>query len=167
MVGNPFMFPADAWFAWRHDVPMSRWAAIVGDYVWDPPHDQYNDGRYRRHKTRWGVARPGGDRFLVRGLGKAEKDGARWSRAVTGADATTLVPILLPEVHRFTLAVGGAAVVRWNGEQVGASPGPPGWTQVTWDADVVVGMNELTIDAAPGTTRVGDLIVGFPPAPPP
>jgi hypothetical protein len=166
VVGNPFMFPADAWFAWRHDVPMSRWAAVVGDYVWDPPHDQYDDGRYRRHKTRWGVARPGGDRFVVRGLGKAQKDGARWSRAVTGGDATTLVPILLPEVHRFTLAVQGAALVRWNGEQVGASPGPA-WNDVTWDADVGVGMNELTVDGAPGATRVGDLIVGFPPAPPP
>lgn len=166
-VGNPFMFPANVWFAWRHDVPVTRWGKIVGDYVWDPPHDQYNDGRYLRHRSLWRLVRPSGDRFVVRGFGPAHKEGRRWTREVTGHDATALVPILLPEVHRFWLPVRGAAAIEWNGTRVADSadsqPGADGWTQVSWDADVDVGMNTLSVEAAPGTAAVGDLRVGFPP----
>lgn len=162
-VGNPFMFPADVWFGWRYGVPAKRWAMVVGDYVWDPPHDQYDDGRYRAHRETWKLARPWGDRFIVRGLGPATTDSLRWSREVSD-EAVVLVPILLPERHRFTLPVRGSAVIRWNGEEIRELAGSPatGWRDLTWDADVHVGMNELVIDASSGRARVGDLVVAFP-----
>jgi hypothetical protein len=159
-VGNPFAFPANVLFAVRHGVPPRSWEMTVGEYVWDPPHDQYNDGRYLTHVESWRLAEPGGDRYVVRGFAGAVKEQGRWTRALTGDDAAALVPILLPETQRFTLPVSGAATISWNGEQVATATGAA-WSTVTWDADVNVGMNTLEIAAAPGT-EVGDLSVGFP-----
>ena len=164
-VGNPFAFPANVLFAVRHGTAPRAWEMTVGEYVWDPPHDQYNDGRYRAHVESWRLAEPGGDRYVVRGFAGAVKEAGRWTRAVTGDDARALVPILLPETQRFTLPVSGAATITWNGEQVAQAAGPA-WTTVTWDADVNVGMNELGVEAAPGV-KIGDLSVGFPPLPSP
>jgi hypothetical protein len=67
----------------------------------------------------------------------------------------------LPEPHRFRLSVSGAATITWNGEPVGESAAGP-WHEVTWDADVRVGINDLTVVAAPGAAQIGDIVVGFP-----
>jgi hypothetical protein len=160
-VGNPFAFPANVLFAVRHGVAPRAWEMTVGEYVYDPPHDKYNNGEYRKDVASWRLAEPGGDRYVVRGFGGAVKEQGRWVRAVTGDDAAALVPILLPEVQRFTLPVSGAASIRWNGEPVAVAAPGNSWSTVTWDADVNVGMNTLGVDAAPGV-KVGDLSVGFP-----
>ena len=163
-VGNPFAFPANVLFGWHYGVPPHRWEEVVGDYVWDPPHDEYNDGRYLNHKETWPIAHGGNDRYIVGGMSAAKQVNGRWVRAITTASATTLVPIMLPEIHRFTLPVSGAAVIKWNGRQVGQSTSTT-FADVAWDAPIVVGMNELTIEPMPttgGDVDIGDLTVAFP-----
>lgn len=169
-IGNPFALPASALFAWRHDVPLARWEQITGIYAFNPPLDQYWRGTYRRSRATWPLATA--ERFVVSGFGRLEKDGARPFRTVTAGRGVALVPLLLPEAHRFTLPVApvGAAtpevVIRWNDTERARQVAGPGWTDVVFDvpaADIDVGVNTLEIEAAPGTVRVGQLGLGFPP----
>lgn len=171
-IGNPFTFPANVWFAARHGVPVRRWERIAGAYVWVPPVNAYNDGSYRRHENRWAIASAAGDAWIVGGFGQHERDGARDRRVVTGSPAKALVPLLLPEAHRFTLPVAPATPgttarvrVRVNGAVV-AERDVGAWTDLTFDvpADGLrVGENVLAVEAAPGTLAISNLIVGFPP----
>ena len=174
--GNPFAFPANVLFAWRHDVPIRRWDQVAGVYAYSPPLDQYRTGVYRRQRAAWNL--PGQTRFLVSGWGPlgrvaADKEkgiAARAWRPTTTPRAVALVPILLPEAHRFTLAVEPIAgapevTIRWNDTVRARQTLRPGWNDVVFDVpadDVDVGVNTLAIDAPPGSVNVGALSLGFP-----
>src|SRR5690606_37434906 len=49
-MGNPFSLPASAYFAARYGVGIHRWDVVAGSYVWEPPWNEYRDGRHRRQR---------------------------------------------------------------------------------------------------------------------
>jgi hypothetical protein len=189
-VGNPFSFPANVAYAIEHDVDVKRFELTVGDYVWNPPLDKLKDGSYRKHKEVWKLASRRRDLWIVGGFTPARAEEKRDVRTARSARATALIPLLLPDRHRFrwpvaTLRSAPASTepvnpatpvspvtpvrILWNGDVVATLDLPAGgqWVEATWDAEVHVGTNELTIEAPPGAVRVSNLIVGFPPDPGP
>ncbi len=158
-IGNPFSFPANAIFSLRYGGSLKRWDRAVGDYVWVPPMDAYNDGTYKRHRSKWNLA-GASDTHLSGGFGPPQRRGRRAYRWTTSTKASALVAIILPEAHRITWPLAPNAqdaahplevVVRWNGHEYVRRMLLPGWTDVTFDvpaSNVNVGMNVIEIEAA-------------------
>ncbi len=148
LLGNPFALPASAWFAWRHDVPLSRWDLVQGDYPWLPPMD-YTPGTLRGQSARLALGAPRSDKLVVRGLDPGQAaSGLRWTTATT---AEILVPNLLPEALELELALlpGGPGVdvaLHWNGREV-ASLTLVERQSVRWMVAGDVGINTLTVRA--------------------
>lgn len=152
LVGDPFELPASAWFAWRHGVPIDRWDHTVGNYPLVPVLDSLLDESLWAQRGVWRIGSGGLEPYLVRGWSRSVK-GDRALRWTTAAEATVLVPNLMPYGQRLTLwlAPAGAhhAIVRWNGTIV-ADVELAGWTAVAFDLpDIALHTNELTIEAAP------------------
>jgi hypothetical protein len=108
-IGNPFSFPANAWFAWRHDVDIHRWDQSVGNYALVPPFLGYVDGSYRNAQDTWN---PFSDaRYLLSGWSALTKvatptpPGPKVFRWTVTSSATLLLPLLLPEPHQITLPI--------------------------------------------------------------
>lgn len=158
-LGNPFQFPANAGFAWRHGVDLRRWDRVVGNYPFMPPWNAPNDAERARHRGVLHVGSPESDDLIVAGFSPpAVADRAfRWT---TQARATLLVPNRLPYGQRLTLwvAPGFASRVelRWNGAPVAAAD-LAGWTRVGFDLpDIALHTNELAIIATPGAAPARD-----------
>jgi hypothetical protein len=178
-IGNPFTFPASVIFALRHDVEPRRWERIVGNYVYVPPHDQRNDGRYLGSQNTWNLAGPNGTDWIIGGFGKSQHDARGDFRVITAAKARGMVPILMPDPQRFTVPLlpmnpGETVHVKltWNGATVLEDDVPPAGKRLQFDAEVEVGQNEIGIETTPGALRMGPMVVGFvakppPPQPPP
>ncbi|MEZ4400128.1 MAG: hypothetical protein R3B06_08925 [Kofleriaceae bacterium] len=152
-IGNPFAFPANAAFAWRHGVPLQRWDELVGVYPW-LPEMTYTRASLRGQSVVWRVGSPGQDRFVERGFapGRPIDGGLRWTTAAT---ATILVPNLVPLPLTLTLRLepnlaAGQVVqpvlVRWNGAVV-VEQRLDGPATVTWSIEGDVGINRLTVEA--------------------
>jgi hypothetical protein len=153
LAGNPFELPASAWFAWRHDVPIDRWDHAAGNYPLVPALDSLLDESLWAARGVWRIGSGGLEPYLVRGWSRAVT-GTRALRWTTAAEATVLVPNLMPYGQRLTLwlAPAGArhATVRWNGAVV-ADVELAGWTPVAFDLpEIALHTNELSIEAAPG-----------------
>lgn len=159
-IGNPFVFPANAVFALRHDVDLKRWDLAVGKYPVEGHLEWLADDRLYKHRGTWPIGSPGSEPYIVGGLSRPASAGGRTFRATTAPAATVLVPNLMPYDQRLTLwlapSTAARATVRWNGDVV-ATADLVGWTAVTWTLrDVELHTNELTIEAT-GTVQVGDL----------
>jgi hypothetical protein len=153
-IGNPFQFPASAWFAAKHGVDITRWDQAVGHYALMPSAQSLRSDAVYAERGAWRIGYPKAEPYLI----------GHWSASHTGDDkpmrwtvsprVTVLVPILMPEPHRFTLtlAPGGSrdVTVRWDGQIVARGPLRDGWQHVVFDVmDVSVGEHELTLEATP------------------
>lgn len=164
-IGNPFQFPANAIFALRHDVHLSRWDITVGNYPLIPSLADLRDpSSLTRVRGVWRIGSQGLQPYLVGGW-SAPRITDRPHRITTSPSATVLVPNLMPDAQRLTLWIAPAgsthAVVRWNGEVIADLELLSGWTPVTIVLpEIELYTNELTIDA-PGGIAVNDLEVAI------
>ncbi len=135
-IGNPFEFPASAWFAIEHDVPMSRWDQTVGNYPLVPGLADLTDGRYHQLHGSWNIGSAQMLPYLLDGWSRPEHmDREKPSRRILGDSARVLVPNLVPDPQRGTLWVAGAAptpvLLEWNDRLVGAGM-VARWTPLTF-----------------------------------
>jgi hypothetical protein len=148
-VGNPFELPASAYFAYKHDVPMSRWDHIVGRYPLQPGlADLHDDARFYAVHGTWKVSQLTDD--LVGGWSPPQTAQGRAFRYTTSDTSTVLVPNLMPESERVTvwLASAGAHDVelRWNGDLVKTAHLDATWTPVTFELHPMgLHTNELSL----------------------
>ena len=161
-VGDPFEVPANALFALRHGVGLARWDQTVGNYPLVPALDTLLDARLWQQRGSWGIG-TGSDLYLAGGFGPVVRDPQRAHRLTTAAEATALIPNLMPYGQRLTLWLGPGtahhAIVRWNGDPV-ADVELPGWTAVAFDLPhIALHTNELTIEGQ--GVAVGDLELQF------
>jgi len=153
-IGNPFEFPANAWYAWRHDVPIQRWDVAVGDYPLIPPFGAFRDDNIWNERGSWNIGLPAGAPYLTGGWSSSyglEQRPGRWTMSPS---ATVIVPNLMPytQVYTVWLAPGGASnvTVRWDGDVVIKTTLHAGWTAFPFVVkNPSVGDHELTIEATP------------------
>jgi hypothetical protein len=169
-IGNPFQFPANAIFAIRHGVPMSRWDIAVGAYpMMATLGDLRDDARFYQTHGAWKIGAPGFEPWLVGGWSAPQQDGPRHYRALVGDEGTVLVPNLMPNGQHLTLWLASPApahaVIRWNGRAVAEADLTAAWAPVAFDLpEIEVHTNELTIAAAAGA-KVSDLEMKLLPPP--
>jgi hypothetical protein len=168
-IGDPFEFPANAWFALAHHVSLRAWDELAGRYPLVPPMAAIADGADELFAATPGWWRPDTpllDAAIVGGMSQVERADRpfRWTIAPA---ATILIPNLMPYGQRFTvwIASGGAhhVVLRWNGARVAEQDVGPSWTAVAFELpEVALHTNELTIEAPLGPVPPR---AEFPPAP--
>jgi hypothetical protein len=159
-IGNPFEFPANAIFALRHHVPITRWDEVVGDYPMVPSLGDLRDdetvlAKLAQVRGTWRIGGGGLQRFLVSGWSPPLR-ADRVFRFTTESRATVLVPNLMPYGQRLRLwlAAGGArhVTIEWNGDKVAETDLTEAWTAVTIDLpDIALHTNELTVVSTPST----------------
>jgi hypothetical protein len=157
-IGNPFQFPANVWFALKHDTEVTRWDKAVGYYALVPPAQSLRDDTMYDQPGGWRIGYPLAEPYLLgRGhwsyVGEGDGRAFRWTLAPS---VRALVPNLMPYGQRYTLwlAPGGSrnVTVRWNGDVVARATLAGGWQAITWDVpELSVGEHEVTIEAALGT----------------
>jgi hypothetical protein len=161
-LGDPFEFPANAIFALRHGVSMTRWDETIGDYPLVPALDSLLTDKLWQAQGGWAIG-SGNDRFIAHGFGPVVGDGGRPHRLVVGDEGVALVPNLMPYGQRMTLFLGPGtahhAIVKWNGAVV-ADVELDAWRGIVFDLpDIALHTNELSV-SGPGVA-VGDLQVQF------
>jgi hypothetical protein len=159
-IGNPFQFPANAWFAWRHDVSLQRWDRAVGNYPLIPPFGAFRDDQLAEQRGAWSIGGGGAEPYLVAGWSNTVHAPERLARWTISPTATILVPNLMPNEQRYVLwlAPGGAheVVVRWDDDVVARSSLHAGWNAIEFTLSrVSVGEHELTVEAAPAAFAPG------------
>jgi hypothetical protein len=162
-IGNPFEFPANLVFALEHDVPLTRWDQIVGNYPLQPTlADLKDDNRFYATSGGWTIGSRDLEPYLVDGWSGSMKADGRPFRYTIAARATVLVPNLMPNSQRATLWVAAAGSrhvsVVWNGRDVANASVDDAWTPITFDLrPMELHTNELTIvtELGPSTFRVG------------
>lgn len=154
-IGNPFQFPANAWFAVKHDVELQRWDHAVGNYSFMPDAQSLrDDAMYLQHGA-WRIGYPNAEPYLIGDWSPVRMVLERPFRWTESPTVRALVPNLMPYPQRFSLllAPGGArdVTIRWDGELVARGPLRDGWQVITFDRyDMSVGEHELQIEALPG-----------------
>lgn len=179
--GNPFAFPANALFARRWDVEMTRWDQLVNNIYADKL--SFDDYRLNRGRDTWhhwnlagaGVMQP----YLLRGYGPHQPYRAtgakkvsylRWLIADSGE---ALVPLFLGGPHELEVAVypnlaeGDPPVlirIAFNGTVYYEGLLARGWTTASFtvpDEAIERGMNLLEIRGPPPTpNRTGPVDEG-------
>jgi hypothetical protein len=152
-IGDPFEFPANAWFAWKHDVDLRRWDTSVGYYATMPSAQDLLDDAMYNVRGAWRIGAPGSEPYLVGGWSGAN-GGERVYRWTLDADSRVLVPNLMPYSQRFTLWVAPGltreVTIRWDGREVVHRQLHAGWQTVTWQIDDLgVGEHDLAVEAYP------------------
>jgi hypothetical protein len=160
-VGNPFAVPANAIFALRHDVPLTRWDQIVGIYPMTPGIGDVRGDNLWLQRGVWRLGSPNLRPFMVSGW-SAPFTNERLYRVTIAREATALVPNLMPYGQRVSLWLAplGAshARVKWNGRVVADVQLTIGWQRISFDLPhIELHTNELTIesDLAPAPYRAG------------
>ncbi len=153
-VGNPFEFPANAWFALKHGVEIQRWDIAVGYYALMPSAQSLRSDSMYDERGSWRIGYPKAEPYLIGHWSGPKPFGDRWFRWNVSQRVTALVPNLMPYPQRFTLqlAPGGArdVTVLWDGEVVAKGTLVDDWQNIVFDVyDLGVGEHELTIDATP------------------
>jgi hypothetical protein len=153
-IGNPFEFPANAYFALKHGVEIQRWDHAVGYYALMPSAQSLRSDAMYNERGSWRIGYPGSEPYLKGHWSGPKQQEDRWFRWTVSPTVTALVPILMPLPQRFTLQVapGGAheITVRWDGDVVARKTLGDAWEDVVFDVhDMAVGEHELTIDATP------------------
>ncbi len=154
-IGNPFEFPANAVFALRHGVEIQRWDWAVGNYPLMPSMASLTSDAFYRERGAWRIGYPGSEPYLIGQWSGAKKGDNRAMRWTVSPRVTAIVPNLVPETQRYSLALapGGAhdVVLRWDGDVVARRTLMDGWQYLSFEVpDVSVGEHELTIEATPG-----------------
>ena len=161
-IGDPFEFPANALFAWRHGVPIQRWDLTVGNYPLAPAMAEVNgDHLYAQHGA-WHLGSPNIVPFLVEGWSIPFHTPRMAFRYTLASPAVLLVPNLLPYGQRISLwlAPAGSArvVVRWNDVEVVDTVLPAGWSQVSFELPhIELHTNELAVEAEPALSFAKEL----------
>jgi hypothetical protein len=164
-VGDPFEFPANAYFAIRHGVPMNRWDQTVGTYPIQPGWADLGDDKLWALRGIWRVGSPNLAPYLV-GDWSGPTVQQRPCRLTTGGSATVLVPNLLPYGQRFSVWIAppvarAHVALRWNGDVVAEADLPAGWSQLRFDLpDIALHTNELSIDGPIGVA-VADIEIAL------
>jgi hypothetical protein len=160
-VGNPFAFPANAIFALRHDVPLTRWDQIVGVYPMTPGIGDVRGDNLWTQRGVWRLGSPNLKPFMVDGW-SAPFTNERLYRVTIAREATALVPNLMPYGQRVSLWLAplgtSHARVKWNGRVVADVQLSAGWTKITFDLPhIELHTNEITIesDLAPAPRQPG------------
>ncbi|MBS1120955.1 MAG: hypothetical protein H6Q90_3183 [Deltaproteobacteria bacterium] len=152
VIGNPFEFPANAWFAVRHGVELQRWDTAVGNYALVPGVLGYNDGSYRKATATWNAL---DERYLLGGWSAQQREAGRSFRWTVSDTASLLVPLLMPEPHRMTMPIRANAApgerlyvqIACNDRVVAETFVGAEWTTVAFETDGRIGENEVTIVA--------------------
>lgn len=135
-VGSPFEFPASAWFAIEHDVPLSRWDQTVGNYPLIPGIADLPDVRYSQLRGSWDVGSDALRPYLLDGWSEPQRvDKQKPFRYTLTDSARILVPNLVPESQHVTAWLSAvpptSVMLKWNGNLVGIAL-VGGWTAVTF-----------------------------------
>ncbi|HSD86651.1 MAG TPA: hypothetical protein VLB44_04025, partial [Kofleriaceae bacterium] len=159
-IGNPFEFPANAWFAMKHDVEIQRWDQAVGYYALVPPaHTLVDDRMYTEHGA-WRIGYPKAEPYLIGGWSGPRVSPDKPFRWTTTSEVKAIVPNLMPYPQRMRLWLAHgfayAAVIRWDGQLVArADLTDEGWHPITFDLhDMPVGEHELSIESIIGPLLV-------------
>lgn len=153
-VGNPFQFPASAYFAVKHGVEIQRWDHAVGYYSLVPPAASLRNDSMFAESGAWRIGYPKAEPYLVgewSGAQMAHEKSYRWTLSPR---ATAIVPNLMPYPQHFTLwlAPGSShhVIIRWDDRIVVDQDLTPGWQPVNWTIrDMTTGEHDLHIDAMP------------------
>ncbi|HTL34716.1 MAG TPA: hypothetical protein VL326_16425 [Kofleriaceae bacterium] len=152
-IGNPFEFPANAYFALKHDVEIQRWDVAVGYYALVPPAATLVDDRMYFEHGGWRIGYPKAEPYLIGGWSGPHFGGDKSFRWTTDKVVRVIVPNLMPYPQRLRLwlaaGAGHHAIVRWD-DRVVARPdlSEPGWHPVQFDLrDMPVGEHELSIES--------------------
>jgi hypothetical protein len=176
--GNPFAFPANALFARRWDVEITRWDQLVNNTYADKI--SFDDYRLARDRDKWhpwnlagaGVMQP----YLLRGYGphqpyrRASSKKVSYMRWLIDDSGEALVPLFLGGPHELEVAVypnlaeGDAPVlvrIAFNGTVYYEERLTRGWTKASFtvpDEAIERGMNLLEIHGPPPSpNRTGPL----------
>jgi len=165
-IGNPFEFPANALFAFRHGVPIQRWDTAVGNYPMVPPANALYDGSLWSQRGTWSIGGPGAAPYLIGGWTAPQKSPERTFRTTTTPLATVLVPNLMPYPQRGKLWIAPASAtsvtIRWDGDIIASPTLAPGWQRIELDfPSWTVGEHELTFETMPAGISVGTLELEF------
>ena len=163
LIGDPFAFPANVWFAYKHDVPVQRWDQAVGDYALIPPLNSLVDGTMEKAHAEWNIGDGDMGRYIIAGLGAAMSPPAskppapansqNWRyRWTTAPVARFLLPNLMPYGQHMTLwlAPGGSRHVRiqFDDKIVATADLADGWNAITFNVPTMtVGEHEVALQA--------------------
>jgi Dolichyl-phosphate-mannose-protein mannosyltransferase len=150
-VGNPFQFPASAWFALRHDVEIQRWDRSVGNYAVMPNFEQLSTGKLVGVGGRWRAGYPGSEPYLV-GRFSGPRENERWFRWTLDRRVRVIVPNIVPNDQHVAvvLAPAGARHVKlsWNDQVVFDGDLHDGWNTIGFTLyQPEVGEHELAIES--------------------
>ncbi len=167
-IGDPFEFPANAYFALRYHVPIQDWDSAAGDYPLIPSAKSLTDDTWKFERGAWRIGYPKAEPYLAggwTGVGNAARS-FRWTTTPT---VTVIVPNLVPDSQHMTLwlAPGGThdVTIRWDGELIAKLTLHDDWNRIEWNVfHPRVGFHELELEAAPGPFTPPD---GWPNAPAP
>jgi hypothetical protein len=153
-IGDPFEFPANAYFALRHDVSIQDWDSAAGDYPLMPSAKSLTDDTWYLERGAWRIGYPKAEPYLV-GVWTGVAGADRSFRWTASPRVRVIVPNLVPDGQHYMLwlAPGGATDVRvaWDDREVAHVTLHPGWNPIEWnDESPSTGFHEITIDATPG-----------------
>lgn len=138
--GFPFAFPANWYFAWRHDVSPERFDRLFG-------HPGFGNLRLSFD--------PDSAAFVGRGWGEAERDGGgRWFRWCAASSCALLVPLRSPWTYTLAVTLRPAPGTSPNGVGLWVNDAPQ-LTQVTADEGT------LTWQVPPAAWRRGTNEIRF------
>lgn len=151
-IGNPFQFPANAWFAIVHGVEIQRWDHAVGYYALVPPAQALRDDAVYAERGVWRIGYPLSEPYLLDLWSSVGSSGGKPYRWTMAPRTRVLVPNLLPYPQRLGLwlAPGGSRQVtlRWDGDVVAKRRLHDGWQKIEWEVrDMSVGEHVLAIEA--------------------
>ena len=164
-VGNPFAFPASAWFALRHGVALTRWDRVAGRAWKQPSNLELNLRSYVGRPEKLGL----GNDLIAAGLGPLiEEKGRPRFRATTSTRARVFVGSLLYDATQITWPLrsqcGDTTItLAWNGADVATAPVAATETPVVALVPARVGTNVLELRTATGcVVEAGDLTLVVP-----
>ncbi|HUS27336.1 MAG TPA: hypothetical protein VMZ53_02475 [Kofleriaceae bacterium] len=152
-IGNPFEFPANAYFALKHDVEIQRWDVAVGYYALVPPAATLVDDRMYFERGAWRIGYPKAEPYLIGGWSGPHMGSGKSFRWTTDRVVRVIVPNLMPYPQRLRLwlhaGAGQHAIIRWDDRIVArADLQEPTWHAVQFDLyDMPVGEHELSIES--------------------
>ncbi|MGE5183202.1 MAG: hypothetical protein ACM31C_14125 [Acidobacteriota bacterium] len=150
-VGDPFEFPANAWFALRHGVDLRRWDQAVGDYPVMASLHSLEEHTWPTDHGDWAIGYPQAQPYLIGAWSDVDLAADRPRRFTLEPRVRVLVPNLMPEGQRYTLWLAPAAArevtVTWDDTVVAHATLHDGWNAVMFqDLDPAVGEHELTLE---------------------
>lgn len=150
-IGNPFQFPANAWFSLRHGVEIQRWDRAVGNYAVMPNFEQLSTGKLAGVSGRWRVGYPGTEPYLV-GRFSGPREQERWFRFTLARRVRVIVPNIVPNDQHVSVVIAPAGArhvkLSWNDQVFFDGDLHEGWNTIGFTlAQPEVGEHELAIES--------------------